>query len=131
MNKKHFIIFFVLLFVISIIAIFNNSQLVAAFNDPNKDKIKIVAEEVIKEAGKKTEKIASVAIDKIQDIAGSTYGLIKEKGGEVVGATIIEPSMGVARDLVKKALSSASSLLTDEDIKEILSGNKNNNCNCK
>ena len=132
MNKTYFIIFFVFLFVISGIVIFNNNnQLVEAFNDSNKDKIKTTAQSVIKEVNKKAEETTSVAIEKVQEIAASTYEAVKEKGGEAVGAMIVEPSVEVARDLVKKALLSASSLLTTEDIEDILSSNKNDNCNCK
>ena len=131
MNKTYFIIFFVFLFVILGIIIFNNNQPAEAFNDLNKDKIKTVTQSIIKEVNKKAEETTSVAIEKVQEIAASTYEAVKEKGGEAVGAMIVEPSVEVARDLVKKALLSASSLLTTEDIEDILSSNKNDNCNCK
>jgi predicted PurR-regulated permease PerM len=132
MNKIYFIIFFILLFVISGIVIFNNNnQLVEAFNDSNKDKIKTTAQSIIKEVSKKAEETASVAIEKVQEVASSVSEVAKEKGGEAVGAMIVEPAVNVARDLVKKALLSASSFLTTEDIEEILSNNENNNCNCK
>jgi divalent metal cation (Fe/Co/Zn/Cd) transporter len=132
MNKIYFIIIFVLLFVISGIVIFNNNnQLVEAFDDSNKDKIKTTAQSIIKEVSKKAEETTSVVVDKVQEIAGSVSEVVKEKGGEAVGAMIVEPSVEVARDLVKKVLSSASSFLTTEDIEEILSNNENNNCNCK
>ncbi|MFA5208026.1 MAG: hypothetical protein WC428_05205 [Candidatus Paceibacterota bacterium] len=132
MNKIYFIIFFILLFVISGIVIFNNNnQLVEAFNDSNKDKIKTTAQSVIKEVSKKAEETTSVVVDKVQEVASLVSEAVKEKGGEAVGAMIVEPSVEVARDLVKKVLSSASSFLATEDIEEILSNNENNNCNCK
>ena len=132
MNKIYFIIIFVLLFVISGIVIFNNNnQLVEAFDDSNKDKIKTTAQSIIKEVSKKAEETTSVVVDKVQEVASLVSEVVKEKGGEAVGAMIVEPSVEVARDLVKKVLSSASSFLTTEDIEEILSNNENNNCNCK
>ena len=133
MDKKYFIIFFILLFIGSLFAIFNNNQsLNKSLTDLNKDKIKTTVQGAIKETSKKAGEVASAIVEKIEEIAIPTYETIKEKGGEAVSAMIVEPSLGIAKDLVKQVLTSASStFLTEEDVKDILLDNSNGTCNCK
>ncbi|MFA5432583.1 MAG: hypothetical protein WC319_06880 [Candidatus Paceibacterota bacterium] len=133
MDKKYFIIFFILLFIGSLFAIFNNNQsLTKSLTDLNKDKIKTTVQGAIKETSKKAGEVTSAIVEKIEEIAIPTYETIKEKGGEAVSAMIVEPSLGIAKDLVKQVLTSASStFLTEEDIKDILLDNSNGTCNCK
>jgi len=133
MDKKYFIIFFILLFIGSLFAIFNNNQsLTKSLTDLNKDKIKTTVQGAIKETSKKAGEVTSAIVEKIEEIAIPTYETIKEKGGEAVSAMIVEPSLGIAKDLVKQVLTSASStFLTEEDVKDILLDNSNGTCNCK
>jgi hypothetical protein len=132
MDKKYFIFIFASLFVVSAIAVFgNNPLIVESFNDSSKDKIKTAAQNLINETNKKAEEITPVITEKVGEVVALTAETIKEKGGEAIGAMIVDPATKLAKDLLKKTISSASSsLLTTEDIKEILKS-ENNSCSCK
>jgi glycyl-tRNA synthetase (class II) len=132
MKKRHFIVLFLFLFIISIVVIFTNGQsAIEASESLNKDKIKTVAQNILNKASEKVEESAPVVTEKIKETVASTYKVIQEKGEEAINTMIIEPSMGVIKNVVKKVISTSSSILTSEDIKEVLANNGDNSCDCQ
>lgn len=126
MKKRHFIALFLFLFIISVVAIFANGQLVSEASDNmNKDKIKTIAQNILNKASEKAEESVPVVADKIKEATKT----IQEKGEEAMNTIIIRPSAEATKAVVKKILTSvSSSVLTDEDIREILADNK---CTCR
>lgn len=126
MKRRYFIIAFIFLFIIASVAIFSNQSSEASLS---KDKARAAVQSVIKEIGNKVNGPAATVIEKVKEVATLGYEEAIEKGKGLVSAAIVEPTKEITKDLIKKALSVASSsFLTSEDVKEIL---KNDNCNCR
>jgi len=126
MVKKHFIILF--LFLSTSLVFYYNA---IANDNVDEDKIKTSIQNTVKDVAKKAGDSATAVLDESKKITVSVYESVKEKGGETIESIIIEPTINTAKDLTKKALLSiGSSVLTKEEIKELI-GDESDNCFCQ
>lgn len=124
MKRKQVIVLF--LFLLSGLAIY------FVANGENKDKIGTIVENQKGKALEVIRKNGSIVLDKAGEKASEAYEAVKEKGGEAVQSAIISPAQELARSLVKKALISATSILTPEDIGGILAKEQGKaTCKCQ
>lgn len=133
MEKRYFIIIlFVALFAFSAYAIFTDNPLTKFSDSLNKDKIKLAVQNTVAKASENVSKSAPIIAENIKEASASAINTIEDKGGELLQSAVINPASDLAKTIVKKALTSASStILNDKDIEEILKNNGDNSCTCK
>jgi len=132
MKGKYIIILFLCLFVGSAVAIMTDSESAkGAIDESSGDKIGNIVQNQIKKVSEKAGEAGSVAVEKIKEASASVYDAVKDKGGELIQAAVIEPSKEAVKSLVKEAISASSSVLTGEDIKDILLKNIKSDCVCQ
>lgn len=106
---------------------FGGSNVRTFYNDNIKEAAGSVAEKVTDKA----KEAGGVVMENAKEFSSSLYDKVSEKAGEGIRDFVVDPAKEAFKDAIKGVLSGGSSILTEEDVKEILEDNPNNTCTCQ
>lgn len=106
---------------------FGGSNIRTFYNDNLKDTVDSGAEK----AGNMAKEAGGVIVENAKEFSSSLYDKASEKAGEGIKEFVVDPAKEAFRGAIKGMLSGGSSILTKEDVKEILENNPNNTCTCQ
>lgn len=106
---------------------FGGSNIRTFYNENLKDAV----DSGTKKAGDMAKEAGGTIVENAKDFSSSLYDKASEKAGEGIQKFLVDPAKEALKGAVKGILSGGSSVLTKEDVKEILENNPNNTCTCQ
>jgi len=127
MKRKHFVLLFLFLSVISFVWFISTAR--SAENDVDEGKIKEVATNIVENVSDKAKERGSAIAEKIKQKSSDVFQLAEDKAGEMVKDYIISPAKTVTERCIEKMVSAGISVLPKKEIEYILE-KTGNTCKC-
>lgn len=124
MKNKKIVVFVSLAILVAICGVaFGGSNLQTFYNDTGK--------ELVDTAAVKAREVGSTITENVVEFSGVIYGKAKDALGEKIEASVIEPAKAAASKVIKDIILKNPSILTEDDVKDILLENSDNTCVCE